>query len=180
VAGGIAYVADYSRGVYVVDVRNASSPTPIAGIPALYGVVAVTATDELLYTVALHEGIQIRPAQCLLPTEVPEAASTEAVLASASPLSITPNPSGGVFHISLGREVAGKTPTSGASEVHIEIFDVRGRRVRELTAAAGPSGLLEVSWDGRDKEGSASPTGVYLVRATWVGGSAAGRLLLIR
>jgi len=45
----------------------------------------------------------------------------------------------------------------------LEIFDVKGRRVRELTPGA-VAGLQSWEWDGRDDSGRALAAGVYLAR----------------
>jgi len=47
-------------------------------------------------------------------------------------------------------------------EVKMDIFDVRGRRVRTLRRALGTSGVL--AWDGRDNAGRMAAEGVYHVR----------------
>ncbi len=48
-------------------------------------------------------------------------------------------------------------------DARLEIFDVRGRRVRELHAGA-VSGLQSWEWDGRDQRGRALAGGVYLAK----------------
>lgn len=65
------------------------------------------------------------------------------------------------------------------SEVRLEVFDLRGRRVKRLLPFTGFFGVLPagrygravtgqcdpvVSWDGRDEDGRTVPTGVYLLR----------------
>jgi hypothetical protein len=55
-------------------------------------------------------------------------------------------------------------PAEGAP-VRIEVFDVAGRRVRELVSGTRPAGVHEAVWDGRDGEGRAVPAGVYFYRA---------------
>jgi hypothetical protein len=49
-------------------------------------------------------------------------------------------------------------------EVRLEIFDVRGRRVRTLVEATVSAGTHDVHWDGRDDAGTPVPSGVYLYR----------------
>jgi len=65
----------------------------------------------------------------------------------------------------------------GAPATALEIFDVRGRRLRSLD----PGGEGSVIWDGRDDRGEALPSGVYLVRAAGEsGGGTAERVVLLR
>jgi hypothetical protein len=49
----------------------------------------------------------------------------------------------------------------GGTDVELEIFDVRGRRLRHLVG----QGAGEWTWDGTDEEGKRVPPGVYFVRA---------------
>jgi hypothetical protein len=84
-------------------------------------------------------------------------------------------------------------PTRGSCEIHlrapasrsavVEVFDVRGRRVRRLLDAAdrrsGPDGAV-LPWDGRDEAGRRVPTGVYLVESSSPAGEESYRVVLIR
>ncbi len=55
----------------------------------------------------------------------------------------------------------------GPSAVNLEIFDVAGRLVRRLKdGTMEPSGLHEVTWQGRDDRGRELGSGVYLYRLT--------------
>ena len=61
----------------------------------------------------------------------------------------------------------------------LAVYDLAGRRVRTLLAAAPlPAGTHEVEWDGRDEEGAELPSGVYLVRVK-AGRSAATRKITL-
>ena len=54
----------------------------------------------------------------------------------------------------------------GTKRLEVEIRDLAGRRVRDLSARqARPSGEHLVAWDGRDDNGALVPPGTYLVRA---------------
>jgi PKD repeat protein len=50
------------------------------------------------------------------------------------------------------------------TDATLEIFDVRGRRVRTLVNGRQPAGEISVVWDGRDDRGLSVATGVYFVR----------------
>ena len=54
--------------------------------------------------------------------------------------------------------------TGGAGEVEIAIYNVLGRRVRQLTHGARTQGEHQVMWDGRDGQGTRVSNGLYLVR----------------
>jgi predicted dienelactone hydrolase len=48
--------------------------------------------------------------------------------------------------------------------VRVEIFDVSGRMVRLLAEGATAASTLQLSWNGRDKEGAPLPNGTYYCR----------------
>jgi hypothetical protein len=49
-------------------------------------------------------------------------------------------------------------------EARVDVYDLRGRRVRSLFAGEFESGTRELAWDGRDDQGAAAASGVYAVR----------------
>ncbi|HEX7879523.1 MAG TPA: FlgD immunoglobulin-like domain containing protein, partial [Candidatus Eisenbacteria bacterium] len=85
---------------------------------------------------------------------------------------VSPNPSPGPASIEFR---LGEPAT-----VELAIFDVTGRRVRQLAAAAYDGGAHRVTWDGRDDGGRDVVDGLYFVRAAanreWV----TARVTLIR
>jgi hypothetical protein len=73
-------------------------------------------------------------------------------------LDVAPNPLARAATVTLTLE-------HDAASLAIDVFDVRGRRVRRLAdgpVGAGPHGW---SWNGRDDAGRPLPAGVYFVRA---------------
>ncbi len=68
----------------------------------------------------------------------------------------SPNPSHGSTVFSF------KLPTRAAAR--LEIFDVRGMRVRTVLREELEEGLHTVSWDGRDQRGQRPASGVYYAR----------------
>jgi flagellar hook assembly protein FlgD len=65
-------------------------------------------------------------------------------------------------------------------EVHVAIYDIAGRRVRELVYAVVPTGRSSTTWDRRSDRGESVASGVYVVRLTWEGGSASRLVTLLR
>ena len=53
--------------------------------------------------------------------------------------------------------------------VAVEVFDLRGARVRTLASGEHEAGRYTLAWDGRDESGARTPAGVYLVRMTGPG-----------
>ena len=61
----------------------------------------------------------------------------------------------------------------GSQRVALELFDIRGQRIRTFTPDTSP-GWHEATWDGRDDSGNMQPSGHYVARlvvgsevATW-------------
>ena len=53
----------------------------------------------------------------------------------------------------------------GAKELRVDIYDLSGRRVRDLSVdTEHPSGERRVEWDGRDEIGAVVPPGLYVVQ----------------
>jgi len=65
-------------------------------------------------------------------------------------------------------------------DVSVEVFDVRGRRVRTLIDEALPAGERNLAWDGRDDAARSAASGVYFVRLRAGGEEARARVVLLR
>lgn len=78
--------------------------------------------------------------------------------------SAVPNPSRSSVRVRFGlpRE----------SRVSLGVYDVSGRRIRQLIEGRVPAGEHSIAWDGRDRSGHVFKTGVFLVRL-----KVAGRVL---
>jgi hypothetical protein len=93
----------------------------------------------------------------------------ETVVTSPLDLRVRPVPAAG--------EVELVTRGTGEGAYRLEVFDVTGRRVRDL----GPFvGARAVAWDGRDDRGAAVGPGVYFARLTAITGSRNRRIVLLR
>jgi len=67
-----------------------------------------------------------------------------------------PNPARGV--VSLTVDLASERPA------HIEVYDLRGARVRTLMQGVQPAGRYVLTWDGKDGAGHPAAKGIYIVR----------------
>lgn len=74
----------------------------------------------------------------------------------SSPLAAYPNP----FNPRI--RIAYSVPRTGP--VALDIYDLRGRRVRNLVRGVQPRGDFLATWDGRDGSGSEVASAVYVVR----------------
>jgi len=87
-------------------------------------------------------------------------------------LSITPSP--------MVSNQAIRFSAAPAEETTLEIFDVRGRRVRVLHEGNPKAPETTVSWDGRDERGSEVPSGVYWAQLTAGRRSTSARTVVTR
>lgn len=71
-------------------------------------------------------------------------------------LSAFPNPFSGKTDLRFSLEAP--------SRVRITVYDLRGRKLRELCDAGYPKGVGALEWDGRDDGGRKLPNGLYLIR----------------
>lgn len=71
-------------------------------------------------------------------------------------LHVSPNPSRGTVELACSLASAG--------EARISVYDLLGRRVRDVASGVLPAGTTRFAWDGRDEAGAPSPPGLYLIR----------------
>ncbi len=64
--------------------------------------------------------------------------------------------------------------------IQLEIYDVRGVRVRRLVADVLPAGRHEVRWDGRDGSGRETASGLYFCRLEATGETMLHKMMLVR
>ncbi|MFO7608260.1 MAG: C25 family cysteine peptidase [Candidatus Krumholzibacteriia bacterium] len=100
------------------------------------------------------------------------ASAPDVVAGGARLLGNHPNPFNPATTIAYSLESAGR--------VNLTVHDLAGRRVRTLVAEDLPAGRHDAVWDGRDDGGKAVGSGVYLYRLSSAGGSAAGRMTLVK
>ncbi|MBK8166021.1 MAG: VCBS repeat-containing protein [bacterium] len=65
-------------------------------------------------------------------------------------------------------------------DLQVDIYDVQGRRVRELHTGPIEAGWHTLVWDGRDDEGRGQASGVYLVRARAAGEASLQKMTLVK
>lgn len=62
-------------------------------------------------------------------------------------------------------ETAVRLALPASARVVVEVYDVRGRRLRVLERGMFPAGEYRLAWDGKDATGVRQPAGVYVIRA---------------
>lgn len=84
-----------------------------------------------------------------------------------------PNPSAESSSLRLA------VPPGAARDARMAVYDVRGRLIRDFTRNV-LSANREVSWDGRDENGAAAPSGVYFFKLDTSRGQVSRKLILVR
>ena len=69
---------------------------------------------------------------------------------------------------------------SRGERILMEIFDMRGRKVRTLLNSSGEGAIQKVTWNGTDDHGDLLPGGIYLCRVTSGEKTITCRMVLIR
>lgn len=62
----------------------------------------------------------------------------------------------------------------------VDIYDVRGRRVKTLASGQMDEGRHELAWDGRDSLGRRAAPGIYFIRVAGNGHAQSQKLILLR
>jgi hypothetical protein len=90
-------------------------------------------------------------------------------------LSGYPNPAKNSVNVRLG------VPSSGSADrCEIEVFDVRGRRVKQIYSGRLDPGFHEFLWDGTNHADRRVSSGIYFLRVNSGHGSADGKVVLVR
>jgi aminopeptidase N len=118
------------------------------------------------------ESVLIDPDEWILRTTGVLAVDDPAFPAAVALLAPRPNPARGRATLDF------VLPRSGPAR--LEVYDVRGARVRTLADGTFPPGTQRVAWDGSDAQGRRAGPGVYLVRLEAAGQSRTQRLVLLR
>jgi hypothetical protein len=102
-----------------------------------------------------------------VPTSAPEAPAVTGLSVAAHP-----NPFNPLTRVRFA------LPTAG--EVRVRVHDLAGRVVRTLVDERRPAGEHEAVWRGRDDQGRAMPSGLYLVQVRTDGAVASAKLMLAK
>jgi hypothetical protein len=84
----------------------------------------------------------------------------------------SPNPFKGATEIRFG--------VAKHCRVSIDVFDVTGRRVKNLVSQDVAAGTHSVSWDGKGRDGVVVPSGTYFLRMTGGGASLTKRMIALK
>lgn len=105
-------------------------------------------------------------------TQGPEGDAQAEALLLRQPLTVSPNPFNPRARVSLFLSERGL--------IRVEVFDVRGRRVKTLQEGVLPAGNHELIWQGDDDTASPVASGVYWIQLHSAQGTHRERVALVR
>jgi flagellar hook assembly protein FlgD len=86
-----------------------------------------------------------------------------------------PNPAVSAVGIRLG------VPSTQANEVFsVDVFDVRGRHLRQVHSGELEPGFHEFHWNGRNETDAEVSSGIYFVKVSWKRDSLSRKIVMVR
>lgn len=73
-----------------------------------------------------------------------------------------------------------KIETAKATFIELNVYDIRGRKVRTLVSSTQPAGIYFVPWDGTDDDGNRLTSGIYYYQIRAGDSSDVKRMVLLR
>lgn len=163
--GNKAFVACQDAGVCVVDIADPAWPEVIGLVATSGSVNAVAVGDLHVCAAGLGDGLHVMAADCPVVAAVGESP----VAAAGLQVEVGPNPA------TVRTNFAFTLGTAGP--VRATIYDLAGRRLRELDSGLREVGRQSLPWDGRDAAGRAVAAGVYQVVIESPDGVGRGRVV---
>jgi hypothetical protein len=170
VDGSVLYAGTHEGFVHVIDVSDPTAPRSIGQgfLPDSAFVLALS--DRAVHAAATDIGLALLPLQCAVPLAAPDDAPPVPPAADPFALSAYPNP--------FNPSVAVSFTLTRNALVTVTVYDIAGRRVADLFQGELTATRHTVTWDGRDRDGRAAPSGVYLARVASDGAASTTRLVL--
>ena len=167
-SGGDLWLIGTSTGLYSTPGAQGGSPLWVEEASEEIGNVVVDAltvrlSDRWLVAATHGRGIY----SVTVPELTPVPAADPAILAQNVPNPFNP-----------ATEIRFNLPEAGP--VRLEVFDIKGRRVRRLLDGRAAAGEQSVRWDGTDDQGLVVASGTYLYRLTTGSLAQERKMLLIR
>jgi hypothetical protein len=166
----LVYITSTHSGFHVISVADVNAPRYIGEYNSQGNAVDIALTDSHAFLADTQGGFCVLPAQCRTLTAAPSTATPVRIVELANP---HPNPFNPSVEIAFSLWEAGP--------VSLNIFDVRGRRLRRLLdGAVHAAGQYWYNWDGKDDLGRELPSGVYFCRIEALGTDATKKMTLLK
>jgi len=166
VSQDVAYVADGGSGLQVIDISDPERLRLVGGVEP-EGYAYDVAVDDA-YAYVTNYGLTILHVQCGPQSGI----LAEPARSAATLLRIGPNPNSWETCLRLQIRVR--------ALVDATVYDIAGRRQRQLCRAVFDPGVHDLTWDQRDDTGRKLAAGAYLVRVSTSAGTTSGRCVIVR
>jgi DNA-binding beta-propeller fold protein YncE len=165
VAGNLVYVACGDEGLYVVDAADPTAPEEIASFQTGDSSLKVDTDGQRIHVSDADDGLWILRFDTETGAEM-----------SPSPgridVRVHPNPFNPQTTITLSLE--------REERATVAVFDLTGRRIAVLADGIFTVGPHPLTWNGRNSQGRAMPSGTYIVRLETESGVEARKVMLVR
>ncbi len=152
--GDFVYVNVETNGIKVFDVSDIANPVEVASYDMLNNARGIAARDGLAYVNEKEGGFSIYSNDLVVAIDPDGTRPTHFSLSQNYPNPFNPST---VIEFSIPQSF-------GTSEVTLEVFNVRGQKVRTLADLRLESGVYHASWNGRDAAGMTVSGGMYIYR----------------
>lgn len=158
----------YNRpsSLWAVDISDPAQPVLVGESEVSGRFWDLGTATERIFVPAYDTGLWI------LRNELIAAAGVSPVGVQAGLVNVCPNPFNPRTEISFN--------LAKAQRVRVEVFDLAGKMISQLSDRSYPAGLHRVRWDGSDAVGRQQASGVYLVRLEMETGVRAKKVMLLR
>jgi hypothetical protein len=149
--GGRLFISDTNwNDIQIYDIGNPLSPQFISRYDWNLPTYGLHASGNTLYTINGYYGLNIH--------DLTEVGADDPGLVPAATLQAVnfPNP--------FNPEACIEFSLPDPGRISLRVYNLKGQLVRELNSDLYPQGKHRVVWDGRDDEGKAVSSGVYLFR----------------
>jgi carboxypeptidase T len=107
-----------------------------------------------------------------MPLVVSNVGATDDMVISGPTLRVLDRVNGGSARVQLN--------VPGSAKVSLDIYDLRGAKIRSLFQGQMDAGTMVLTWDGRDDSGRHTASGVYFLRMKADNEVATGRMVVVR
>jgi hypothetical protein len=168
-SGDLMYIADDTGGLQIADISDLNDPRLVGALETgRHNANGVVLAENCVCVSDWVGGFYTAWPQCGSGSPAPEIPPVDRATLSARPNPFNPR-------TSLEFELP------AAAVVDLVVFDVSGRRVRQLLHGHQLTGTRgQVAWDGRGDDGREVAAGVYLCRLKWQEGEVTTRVALVR
>ena len=165
---GDVQLEDLGNGVFQGDVPEVDAGEYLFALSAI----CVTESGDSLHLTDCGTAIVTTDETPVEPTDPEDGDGQSPDIQTTQLLGAWPNP----FNPSVKVELY----SAREQRIRVAVFDITGRRIRQLLDSEVPAGRLSVDWDGIDENDNSVPSGVYLIQFQAKGLSDSRKVVLLK